>query len=108
MNRYADIKVLQTLNNDLRTRGIKYKETAQYPIIHQQENDIYAITVEGDRLDLIANQFYKNVDLWWIIATANPDIIRRDSFVLKTGIQIRIPDPNRITTILRSFEKLNR
>ena len=48
------------------------------------------------------------MDLWWIIATANPDIIRRDSFVLKTGIQIRIPDPNRITTILRSFEKLNR
>jgi|TARA_Y100000114_G_C11712940_1_gene304453 phage tail protein X len=94
-----------------RQRGTNSKrvlKNIKYPNIPLSINDIYAITVEGDRLDLIANQFYKNVDLWWIIATANPDIIRRDSFVLKTGIQIRIPDPNRITTILRSFEKLNR
>ena len=94
-----------------RQRGTNSKrvlKNIKYPNISLSINDIYAITVEGDRLDLIANQFYKNVDLWWIIATANPDIIRRDSFVLKTGIQIRIPDPNRITTILRSFEKLNR
>ena len=71
-------------------------------------NDIYAVTVEGDRLDLIADQFYRDVDLWWIITTANPDIIRRDSFNLKPGIQIRIPDPNEVNNILRSFEQLNK
>ena len=94
-----------------RQRGTNSKrvlKNIKYPNIPPSINDIYAITVEGDRLDLIANQFYKNVDLWWIIATANPDIIRRDSFVLKTGIQIRIPDPKRINSILRSFEQLNK
>jgi len=48
------------------------------------------------------------VDLWWVIATANPDVIRRDSFNLMPGLQIRIPDPNRIINIIRSFEQLNK
>ena len=80
----------------------------KYPNIPLSIDDIYAITIDGDRLDLIANQFYNDVDLWWVIATANPDVIRRDSFNLKPGLQIRIPDPNRINTILRSFEQLNK
>jgi len=86
-------------------RVLKY---IKYPNIPLSVDDIYAITVEGDRLDLIANQFYNNVDLWWVITTANPNVIRRDSFILKPGLQIRIPDPNRITNILRSFEQINK
>ena len=84
-----------------------YYNYIKYPNIPPSIDDIYATTTIGDRLDLIANQFYKDVDLWWIIATANPDIIRRDSFNLKAGLQIRIPDPKRVTNILRSFEQLN-
>ena len=80
----------------------------KYPNIPLSVDDIYATTLVGDRLDLIADQFYKDVDLWWVITTANPDIIRRDSFNLKPGLQIRIPSPNRITGILRSFEQLNK
>ena len=80
----------------------------KYPNIPLSTDDIYATTLVGDRLDLIADQFYKDVDLWWVITTANPDIIRRDSFNLKSGLQIRIPSPNRITSILRSFEQLNK
>ena len=91
-----------------RQRGTNSKrvlKNIKYPNIPLSINDIYAITVEGDRLDLIANQFYKNVDLWWIIATANPDIIRRDSYYIKPGLQIRIPaDKN---GILEDFERIN-
>ena len=86
----------------------RYLKYIKYPNIPLSINDIYAVTVEGDRLDLIANQFYNDVDLWWIITTANPDIIRRDSFNLKPGLEIRIPDPNRVNNILRSFEQLNK
>jgi hypothetical protein len=46
------------------------------------------------------------VDLWWIITTANPDVIRRDSFNLKPGIEIRIP--NNIQGIIEAFEALNK
>ena len=78
------------------------------PEIPLSFDDIYVTTTSGDRLDLLAHQFYQDVDLWWIITTANPDIIRRDSFNLKPGLQIRIPDPNRVSNILRSFEQLNK
>ena len=79
----------------------------KYPNIPLSVDDIYAITIDGDRLDLIANQFYNDVDLWWIISTANPDIIRRDSFNLRPGLQIRIPDPASVNNILSSFQLLN-
>ena len=91
-----------------RENSKRYFKYIKYPNIPLSINDIYAITVEGDRLDLIADQFYNDVDLWWIITTANPDIIRRDSLNLKPGLQIRIPDPNRVSNILRSFEQLNK
>ena len=68
-----------------RENNKRYFKYIKYPNIPLSVNDIYAVTVEGDRLDLIANQFYNDVDLWWIITTANPDIIRRDSFNLKPG-----------------------
>ena len=90
---------------DNNKRVFKY---LKYPKISLSVDDIYATTLVGDRLDLIADQFYNNVDLWWIIATANPDVIRRDSFNLMPGLQIRIPDPNRINDILKSFEQLNK
>ena len=91
-----------------RENNKRYFKYIKYPNIPLSVNDIYAVTVEGDRLDLIANQFYNDVDLWWIITTANPDIIRRDSFNLKPGLEIRITDPNRVNNILRSFEQLNK
>ena len=91
-----------------RENNKRYFKYIKYPNIPLSVNDIYAVTVEVDRLDLIANQFYNDVDLWWIITTANPDIIRRDSFNLKPGLEIRIPDPNRVNNILRSFEQLNK
>ena len=80
----------------------------KYPTIPISIEDIYATTTVGDRLDLIADQFYNNVDLWWVITTANPDVIRRDSFNLKSGLNIRIPDPFNIGNIIRSFEQLNK
>ena len=80
----------------------------KYPKIPLSVDDIYATTLVGDRLDLIADQFYNDVDLWWVVVTANPDVIRRDSFNLKPGLQVRIPSPNRITNILKSFEQLNK
>ena len=34
----------------------------------------YRVT-EGDRVDTIANDFYGDARLWWIIANANPEIL---------------------------------
>jgi hypothetical protein len=46
------------------------------------------------------------VDYWWIIATTNPDIVRRDSFNLKPGLEIRIPAD--FQGIIEEFERINK
>ena len=78
----------------------------KYPGIPLSVNDLYITTTVGDRLDSLAYEFLNDVDLWWIITTANPDVIRRDSFNLKPGMEIRIPD--NVQGILEAFEKLNK
>ena len=78
----------------------------RYPQIPLSQDDIYVITTQGDRLDLLANQFYNDIDLWWIISIANPNKVRRDSFNLKSGIEIRIPMETQ--SILDDFEQLNK
>ena len=84
----------------------RYFKNIKYPEIPLSVNDLYITTTSGDRLDTLANQFLNDVDLWWIITTANPDIIRRDSFNLKPGMEIRIP--NNIQGIIEAFEELNK
>lgn len=95
----------------LRTTKINGARTKQflkyfkYPEIPNSINDIYVITTVGDRLDTLANEFYNNVDYWWIIATANPNVIRRDSYSIKPGTEIRIPENPE--GIIETFEKIN-
>jgi len=91
---------VRTLNRKRTYRALKYPE------IPLSINDIYVITNDGDRLDLLANQFYKDVDMWWIIATANPGVVKRDTFNLKPGLEIRIPaNPQ---GVMQEFEELNK
>ena len=89
-----------------RSNNKKYYLNLKSPKIPLSIDDLYITTTVGDRLDTLSNEFLGDVDLWWIITTANPDIIRRDSFNLKPGIEIRIP--NNIQGILEAFEALNK
>ena len=60
------------------------------PQIPKQSDDIYVVCSFGERLDLLAWKYYQNVEYWWIIAAANPEL-RKDSLNLEIGLQIRIP-----------------
>ena len=86
--------------------GRPYFKPLKYPDIPYSVNDLYIITTIGDRLDSLANQFYNDIRLWWIIANANPGIVGRDSFSLKAGLEVRIPSNYRY--ILERFEKINK
>ena len=90
---------------DIRDNRKQYFKYLKYPVIPPSVDDVYITTSVGDRLDLLADTFYNDVDLWWIIATANPDVIRRDSYNLKPGLEIRIP--LNTEEILREYENLN-
>ena len=97
-NNYTKVKVDKEKN--------RYFKPLKYPEIPLSENDIYVITLEGDRVDLMAHQFYNDTRLWWIITQANPGKVKRDSYSVKGGIEIRIP--RRINKILNSFQQLNK
>lgn len=84
MGRYDQTQVRVT-----RT-GTKYLQNALYPEDRPTGEDIYVITTEGDRLDKLSWDFYKNIEYWWIIAAANPEV-PRDSLTLPPGLQLRIP-----------------
>ena len=98
-NRYRNTNIQKD------NKGKRYYTTTIYPEIEPNIKDIYLITGLGDRLDLLANQYYKDSSLWWVIAKANPNKIRRDGFHVEPGLQIRIP--SNIQNILSQFENLN-
>ena len=96
---------LRTLPVRILNRKRTYR-ALKYPEIPLSINDLYVTTNDGDRLDLLANQFYQDVDMWWVIATANPGVVKRDTFNLKPGLQIRIPTSTQ--GIIQEFEELNK
>ena len=83
-----------------------YYQPLQYPNISLSSSDIYILTTVGDRLDSLADQFYNDVRLWWVIANANSNIVGRDSYGLKSNLEIRIPTD--LSKILKDFEKINK
>ena len=69
--------------------GKVFYGTILYPKIERSATDLYVESRAGDRLDLLANEFYKDVTLWWIIAQANK--ISSGQIGLNPERRIRIP-----------------
>ena len=105
MKRYATIKTSRNTNENVGTLGTVYYLDTKYPEIPLSESDIYVLTDFGDRLDLLANQFYSDVTLYWIIAAANPNKVSFGSLFLNEGTQLRIPI--NISSIVDSYIKIN-
>jgi hypothetical protein len=80
-------------------------QTVKYPEIPLSVNDIYVITTLGDRLDLLAQQFYNDSTLYWIISSANPDVVSLGSLFIPVGTELRIPTD--ISSIKALFNQLN-
>jgi hypothetical protein len=96
----------QNITQNRNNQGKRYYHAVRYPEIPLSSRDIYVTTITGDRLDSLANQFYHDVRLWWVIAIANPQIVGRDSYALKPNLEIRIP--SNLSLILKNYEKINK
>jgi hypothetical protein len=96
--RYSNIEVKKTSDT-----GVRYIVNNIYPDIPYTDTDQYVITTIGDRLDLLAFDVYKDVSLWWIIASANN--LPGDSLVPPIGMQLRIP--TNIQAILNKYNSIN-
>ena len=98
MGRYS------TIQTNISARGRRFKETTKYPDIPLSYNDIYVYTDEGDRFDILAQSYYKDPSLWWIISIANSGLAQ-NSLYIPTGTQLRLPTS--IQDILSNYNELN-
>ena len=57
-----------TISNKQTPKGKRYKTTVKYPDIPLGFDDIYAYTDEGDRFDILAQTYYNDSNLWWVIS----------------------------------------
>ena len=98
MNRYSE----STSNIGKRYDGKRFFQTTSYPPIPLDSSDIYMIASSEDFLDKLADRFYKDSTLWWVIAQANGI---RGKMKPKAGQQLRIR--GNINLILTRFSKAN-
>jgi len=102
--RYDIVDKTKVENTKSENFGENYYITNTYPEIPIRADDNYVITTIGDRLDLIAHDFYGDVGLWWIIASANS--LPGDSLFPPIGTQLRIPiNPMEAYNQYKSFNK---
>lgn len=95
--RYRDINIVTN------EEGVRYYTNPIYPEIPVSDDDIYVITTGVDRYDTLAQKFYQDSRLWWIIASANNS--KTDSLAVKQGIQLRLPaNPSQAITL---YERIN-
>ena len=103
MKRFNDIKILRNLKSK------RYYLNTILPDVPLSPNDLYVVTQDGDRLDNLSFEFYKDTQFWWVIAAANPNILRKDSYYVALGVQIRIPaDTISYINLFTTFNNNNR
>jgi hypothetical protein len=91
-----DIKKKNGIGNQFYTNNL-------YPNIPLSNDDNYVISVLGDRMDLLAFDFYGDSSLWWVIASANS--LSGDSLYLEPGMQIRIPI--NVVGVINQYNSIN-
>ena len=80
MSRYRSIKKIQ---DKQKTRI----GTATLPERLINNGDTLLIATEGDRCDILADQFYGTPELWWFVALSN----NLSTNNIPVGTQLRIP-----------------
>jgi hypothetical protein len=80
MSRYDRV---QTISKDKVSRI----GTADLPEFKEDNSDILLIAVDGDRCDLISQQYYGTPEFWWFIASVN----NLSTNNIEAGTQLRVP-----------------
>lgn len=98
MGRYTNIQSKQSTN------GKNLKSITKYPEVPLSFDDTYVYTTIGDRFDTLAQTYYSDASLWWVISIANPQL-SQNSYFPPIGTQLRIP--SNISQITSLYNALN-
>lgn len=83
--------------------GVTFWDVLDLPEIPPQRDDLIHRVIGEDRIDLLANDYYKDPTKWWVIAVANGmEELPTD---LNVGDDIIIPSPRYVDQVL--FGKAN-
>lgn len=77
---------------------IEFWDITNFPEIPTQNDDILHQIQGPERIDTLAQKFYSDPVLWWVIAIANDLEIVPSNF--RVGDIVRIPSPRFITQVL--------
>ena len=83
--------------------NIRYYKPRIIPNIPIKDSDIFVYPIYGDRFDTMAQRYYENSNLWWIIAKANEISDGRISPDPLNKLRI----PTEIEDILQSISQAN-
>ena len=97
MNRYSYTTI------DSRFDGKRVYKSVIYPKISDDPSDFYIITNDTMYLDMLADKYYSDVSLWWIIALANN--LGKGRLGVPAGLQLKIP--GNVLKILNDFKLIN-
>ena len=97
MQRYDNAQILNDKN------GKRYYQSALLPEINTSDTDDFIIVTEQKRLDHLAQDYYNDATLWWIIALANN--LSSPTLIVPIGMQIRIP--TNINSYITNYRELN-
>ena len=61
--------------------------TSYLPKHEEKNSDVLLIATEGDRCDLISQEYYGTTEYWWYIASVN----NLKSNNIEAGTQLRVP-----------------
>jgi len=95
--RYDTAKVKKDKN------GTRYYKPTVVPNVPIKDSDIFVYPVYGDRFDTMAQRYYNDSTLWWIIAKANE--LSKGQISADPLKKLRIP--TEIDDILESVQKSN-
>lgn len=83
-SRYVNQPVLLVQGSDGTMRPTLYRQPPA-----QAQRFLHYQVLYGDRFDTLAQRFYNDASLWWMIADANPEVLFPG--LLTPGSIIRIP-----------------
>ena len=71
----------------IKENGVSRIGTADLPEFKEDNSDILLIAVDGDRCDLISQEYYGTTEFWWFIASIN----NLNANNIEAGTQLRVP-----------------
>lgn len=109
-SRYNSANIIdfsRKIESDGNVKLVRRLKTTIYPSFEEAfEDDTYILSQQGDRLDLLAKEFYGDETYWYVIAKVNG--IGHGTLAIPPGVVIRVPYFNNLDAIASEIYRFNR